>query len=86
MRRYTVLLGKAASKELKRLPAAEANKLFKSIARLAEDPRPTGCKKLKGYQNAWRIRRGNYRILYTINDTEIVVEVLSVAHRKDAYR
>jgi mRNA interferase RelE/StbE len=53
---------------------------------LGEEPRPVGCKKLIGSKNRWRIRIGNYRILYEINDDLKTVEIFRIAHRKDVYR
>lgn len=86
MKRYTVVLDKRASKELKRLSAKQAKRVFEAIAGLADNPRPSGCLKLQGEDDIWRIRKGKYRVLYTINDDKIVVTVISVRHRKDVYR
>lgn len=52
---------------------------------LENDPRPSGCKKLKGEDNMWRIRSGIYRIIYTIEDNVLLVQVVRVAHRKESY-
>ena len=51
----------------------------------AENPRPPGCKKLQGYKDQWRIRVGDYRVLYIIDDAELLVEVTRVRHRRDVY-
>jgi len=53
---------------------------------LAENPRPAGCKKLKGtHEDLWRIRIGNYRVIYTINDTIQIIDIQKIGHRKDIY-
>jgi mRNA interferase RelE/StbE len=57
-----------------------------AIDKLAEDPRPDGVKKLKGEDNAYRIRVGDYRIIYTIEDVIKIVEIQRIRHRKDAYK
>lgn len=86
MKKYTVLLSKNAGKELKRLPGPDANRVFKAIAKLGDNPRPNGCKKLKDFDDSWRIRKGNYRVIYTIDDDRIIVDVITIGHRKDVYR
>jgi len=68
------------------LPVSVAFKVRATINRLSENPRPKGCKKLKGSDNDYRIRLGNYRIIYTIADYILIVTVIKIAHRKDAYR
>ena len=83
---YTVAVKRSALKELKRLPAKVATRVSAAIASLADDPRPAGCKKLKRYDDLWRIRSGDYRVIYSIADEVRVVEVRRVADRKDAYR
>ncbi len=68
------------------LPAKSGKQISKAIDALAEDPRPQGCKKLKGEEEyMWRIRVGNYRILYTIEDLIKIIEIRRVGHRKDIY-
>ena len=82
---YKVIVSKTASKELADLPTKVVNHIIPAIKRLEDDPRPSGCKKLKGGQEAWRIRIGDYRVIYTIDDVIHVVDVRSVGHRKDIY-
>jgi mRNA interferase RelE/StbE len=53
---------------------------------LAANPRPAGCKKLKGYKNRWRIRVGNYRVVYAIDDGRMSVDITRIADRKDVYK
>lgn len=70
-----------------RLSAQERKKLASKIDRLATDPRPTGCLKLKGRsEELWRIRSGDYRILYAIDDVIRIVDVRQVGHRREVYR
>ncbi len=52
---------------------------------LENNPRPPGCKKLTGHQDIWRIRVGDYRVLYTVDDAEMIVRVSRIAHRRDVY-
>lgn len=82
---YKVVVSKSASRELNDLPVQAVNRIIPAIKKLGDDPRPTGCKKLKGGQGAWRIRIGDYRVIYTIDDVIRIVDVRSVGHRKDIY-
>ena len=82
---FEVLLSKAARKQLSTLPAFIHNKLIEEISNLSLKPRPTGCKKLKGYKNSYRIRLGNYRIIYEIEDKVLRILVIAIGHRKDIY-
>ena len=83
--KYTILIKKKAEKELLRLQRNDVIKIRKAINRLAENPRPHGSKKLTGSINEYRLRAGDYRILYTINDNIITIYIFKVAHRKEAY-
>jgi mRNA interferase RelE/StbE len=85
MLKYTVVLTKKAQKQLDKLSDAIANPLFKAIANLQENPRPQGCKKLKG-RDGYRIRVGNYRIIYDIFDDALIVDIITLGHRKDIYK
>ena len=84
MRKYTVTLTKSAVKQLDKLSDAVAAPILKSIESLAFNPRPHGCKKLKG-REGYRIRIRDYRIIYTIYDKVLLVEVIDVGNRKDIY-
>lgn len=84
MPNYTIVLAPKAQKQLDKLSDHIAAPILEAIADLAEDPRPSGCKKLKG-RDGYRIRIGNYRIIYEIFDTELIIDVVAVGHRKDIY-
>jgi mRNA interferase RelE/StbE len=83
MKRNTVVLTQTAEKELRRLPARVIEKIIGVLKSLEENPRPTGCKKLKGYKNLWRIRVGDYRLIYAIEEVIMLVDVREIGHRKD---
>lgn len=75
-----------ARKQLEALPRAAQSRIESAIASLAGQPRPPGSLKLKDRQDTWRTRVGAYRVIYEIHDDVLVVIVIRVAHRKDAYR
>ena len=82
---YEITVSKSAAKELFKLPKRVNNKLIKAIMSLSEYPRPVGAKKLRGGSDNWRIRVGDYRVVYAVNDEILVVDVRKVGHRKDIY-
>jgi len=84
--KYSIFYKRSASEELLQLPANIAHKVKAEINSLSDNPHPHGCKKLKGSINEYRIRIGNYRVIYTITDTILMVTVIKIAHRKDVYR
>ncbi|WP_370700757.1 type II toxin-antitoxin system RelE family toxin [Fibrella musci] len=75
---------RTAQKQLDKLPTVTADLLLAAIELLASDPRPDGCKKLKG-RLGYRIRKGDYRILYDIQDSVLIVNVIAIGHRRDIY-
>jgi len=81
---YTIVIASKAQKQLDKFSDHIAAPILDAISDLAEDPRPSGCKKLKG-REGYRIRVGNYRIIYEIFDSELIVDVIAVGHRKDIY-
>jgi mRNA interferase RelE/StbE len=83
---FEVLIEKAAEKDLRRLASAVRQRAEDAILGLALNPRPAGAKKLSGSKADWRIRVGDYRVLYEIADTIRVVRVFRVRHRGDVYR
>ena len=89
---YKIVITDSATKELKRIPAKMQDRIFEKIDGLAQEPKPNGHKKLKNFdmpgsdqEEYYRIRVGDYRVIYTIEATEITVFVLKVAHRKNIY-
>lgn len=86
MREYAVRFVRSARKELQALDSHLVARIFPRIEALSGNPRPTGCRKLRGTRNLWRIRVGEYRIVYEILDDAWLVDVVAVRHRKDAYR
>jgi mRNA interferase RelE/StbE len=82
---YRVYIKPSAAKELEAIPAKYRKRLAGRIVSLGEDPRPHGCEKLSG-QERYRIRQGQYRIVYGIEDEKLTVLVVRVAHRRDVYR
>jgi mRNA interferase RelE/StbE len=84
--RWQVIIHRKAEKTLKRLRGEMLERTRDAIRSLAEDPRPTGYKKMSGYDNLYRIRVGNWRIIYAIEDDKLIVLVLEVAPRNSIYR
>jgi mRNA interferase RelE/StbE len=83
---YRILLERAAEKDLSRLSTEIHDRVIAAIQALANNPRPPGCRKLAGSKNDWRIRVGDYRVVYEIADTIRVVRINRVRHRRDVYR
>lgn len=83
---YRLVVASRAKTELEGIPSPTFDAIEKRMLALGEDPRPPGCKKLKGNDRTWRIRSGNYRVLYQIDDSAKIVTVIGVGHRKDVYR
>jgi mRNA interferase RelE/StbE len=84
--KYAVVLARSARKQLEKLPAQVVERVFPKIESLALQPRPSGCKRLKGGENLWRIRVGDYRVVYSVNDSDAVADIIAVRHRSEAYR
>ena len=83
---YRVLISRTAEKQLKKLPGDIQKKISAVIVSLGIEPRPFGSKKLSGSVSTYRIRSGDYRIIYEIYDREVIVSVLKIGHRKDIYK
>jgi mRNA interferase RelE/StbE len=81
---YKLFIEKAVYKQLKTIPERDYQKIMAAITDLANNPRPAGCKKLKG-RPGYRIREGNYRVIYEINDKILTVTVIEAGDRKDIY-
>ena len=82
---YLINYRPSAAKSIERLPRSMQERVLERLGMLAENPRPAGSTKLSG-QDAYRIRVGDYRIIYTIADMQLVVLVIDVGHRRDVYR
>jgi mRNA interferase RelE/StbE len=83
---YTVIIKKSAQKQILKLPKPYFEKVKKAILNLEETPRPNGCIKLTGSDNIYRIRVGSYRIVYSIEDKMLIIEIFDVDDRKDVYK
>ncbi|MBI4337558.1 MAG: type II toxin-antitoxin system RelE/ParE family toxin [Chloroflexi bacterium] len=86
LRVYEVYVERAAQRDLRRLPPEEFQRVVAVIRALAENPRPPGCRKLSGSENDWRLRIGDRRVLYEVDDSAQAVRVMRVRHRREAYR
>jgi mRNA interferase RelE/StbE len=82
---YNILIKKKAEKQLAALPLDIADRIALAIDELATNPRPANNRKLQGYTNVYRVRVGNYRIIYSVEDAILTVEFIKIGHRKDVY-
>ncbi len=82
---YTLFIQRRAERELEDLPLDAYERMVEAIRLLAAEPRPRGCHKLRG-RNGWRLRVGNYRVIYEIDDRARTVTVCHVGHRREVYR
>ena len=83
---YQVIVKPSVRKAIRRLDRATQAKMIRLLEALAREPRPVGVVKLVGDDNLWRVRIGDYRVVYEIHDRRLIVMVVRVAHRKDVYR
>jgi mRNA interferase RelE/StbE len=83
---YQVLIERRAQKEILRLPSQVTSRVTAAIDGLMIEPRPPNCRKLSGCRSQWRLRVGDYRILYEIDDSSNRVQVYAVGHRREVYR
>ncbi len=82
---YQIIIPKPVQKQLDSLPKTQRDRAIIAVRSLTNEPRATGVKKLKGYDETYRIRFGDYRVIYKVQDKELIILLLSVSHRKDAY-
>jgi mRNA interferase RelE/StbE len=82
---HELRIGRSAAKELESVPDKVIDRVAAKIDSLSTQPRPAGCKKLRGGDDLWRVRVGDYRIIYAIDDTQSIVEIRVIRHRKAAY-
>ena len=85
MVKYSLEIKRSAQKELDALDETLFTRIDRKIVALADSPRPAGCKKLKGYKDQWRLRVGNWRVLYIIDDAAKLVTITRIAHRREVY-
>lgn len=84
---YSLRIRTSAGRELGGVGSKrDRSRIVSRINALANDPRPSGCEKLAGATNAWRVRQGDYRILFTVDDEAVVVDVFKIGHRREVYR
>ena len=83
---YTVSFRRSAEKDLRKLDGVTQRRVLKAVEGLAREPRPSGCRKLEGGEDAYRIRVGDYRVIYTVEDAVKVVAIERVRHRREVYR
>ncbi len=86
MPEYAVSFRRSAEKDLRKLDRTVRRRVLRAIDGLAGDPRPDGCRKLVGSEDAFRIRVGDYRVIYTVDDVVRIVAIENVRHRREAYR
>ncbi len=85
MASYKLLIKPSAAKELEALPKKDRKRVVSRIRILADEPRPPGCEKLSGH-DLYRVRQGDYRILYTVQDADLMVVIFTIGHRREVYR
>jgi mRNA interferase RelE/StbE len=85
MARYELRFKPSVAKDLRGIPSADVRRILTRIETLREDPRPPGSEKLSA-QERYRLRQGDYRILYNVLDGEVIVEIVKVGHRREVYR
>ena len=86
MPEYTISFARSARKELQAPDRTVATRILRRIEALAATPRPAGRKKLEGAENLWRLRVGDWRVVYSVDDSKRLVDVSAVRHRRDVYR
>jgi mRNA interferase RelE/StbE len=86
MGQYKIEWKRSAVKELKTVSKSSLGSIVSKVEELSENPIPLECRKLKGSDHIYRVRVGNYRIIYEVTDKELIVQIIRVRHRKDAYR
>lgn len=85
-RSYRLEISRTAERQLAALPSDDQIRVSRAISHLAEEPRPTGTRKLTGYSDLYRIRVGRYRVIYSVEDDRLLVIVLKIGHRRSIYR
>jgi mRNA interferase RelE/StbE len=83
---YSITFARSARKELESLDASLVQRIFPRIEALAKQPRPKGCRKLRREKNLWRVRVGDYRVVYAIDSNKHAIDIIAVRHRSKAYQ
>ena len=86
MASYRIEWKPSALKELRKLPEDAIRRIVLSVEALSENPFPDGCRKLSGGRSSFRIREGDYRVIYTVFGALLIIEIVKVGHRKDVYK
>lgn len=86
MAKYRIEVSATAEKQIRKLNKADQIRVLRAIQNLAKEPRPPGTRKLRGYEDVYRVRVGTHRILYSIESGRLLIIVLKVGHRRDVYR
>lgn len=86
MANYKIIISSTAEKALKKIPKKEVLKIVEAIQILAINPYPDGCRKLSGEEDTYRIRQGNYRIIYGVDGDKLLILIFKIGHRKEIYR
>ena len=85
MDKYEIVFHRKTEKELRKIPAQDRNKIFAKIQELSDNPYLFGHIKLSGNDELYRVRQGNYRIIYSIEDNQLQIYIIKIGHRKDIY-
>jgi mRNA interferase RelE/StbE len=83
---YRIEVSGTAERQLKKIRREDKVRILRAISLLADEPRPSGCKKMSGYDDIYRIRIGNYRVIYEIDGKQVIIVILKIGHRRDVYR
>ena len=83
---YEVSFRRSAEKDLRKLDGATLRRVLKAVDDLSREPRPSGCRKLQGGEDAFRIRVGHYRVVYAVDDSILLVAIERIRHRREVYR
>lgn len=86
MAEYAITFARSARRELEKIDPSLARRILTTIEELSNEPRPPGCRKLQGSTNLWRVRVGDYRVVYSVDDRHRVIDITAVRHRREAYR
>lgn len=86
MTQYAITFARSARMELEALDLPLITRVLNRIEALAREPRPAGSRKLVGQGDLWRVRVGDYRVIYAVDDRKLIVDIVAIRHRSDAYR